>query len=66
MAREKADFRDNLELIRERFGDKAVLTQQEVTEYTGLSRYMLGQAGILKKIGGRYMVTAVALAKYLS
>ena len=66
MAREKADYRDNLELIMARYGDKAMLTQKEACEFLGISPYAIAKLSITKKIGGRYMVSAVALAKYLS
>lgn len=66
MPREKADYRDNLELVLKRFGDRALLTQKEVGEFLGLSPYAMQRLPIVKKVNGRYMVSAVALAKYLS
>ncbi len=68
MAREKEDYRENLRLIFERFGEVQLLPLKKVAEYCGADvRYLrLDKEFPVKKIGGRYYVPAVSLARWLS
>ena len=67
MAYEKEDYRDNLGRIWERF-QKECITVNEAVEYLGIGIKNLNNDKSFPKIkiGGRYYVTAVALAKWLS
>jgi hypothetical protein len=67
MACEKKDFRDNLERIAARFG-KELLSVREVADFLGIGIKNLNHDRTFpqKKVGGRYYITAVALAKWMS
>ena len=62
MPKEKELFRDNLQILNERFPDKFLLTSTEVVEFTGLERH-----AVKKKFNfdGRY-ITKTQLARDLS
>lgn len=68
MAREKQDFRDNLEFINERFEGKQLITLKESSEYTGctVKQLRLDKSFPIKRVGGRDYVPVVALARWLS
>ncbi len=62
MARERAAYRDNLELIRERAGDKPMLNLKEACAVVGLSY------GVAKRnlpITGGHYVSAASLARWM-
>lgn len=67
MPREKEDFRDNLSRISERFSGE-LIPYLEACEYIGCTRKQMDRDRSFpkKKIGGRYYVTVVALARWLS
>lgn len=67
MGREKEDFRDNLARICERFTGE-LITLKEASEYIGVSlrNIQADKTFPAKKVGGRYYVTVVALARWLS
>lgn len=67
MSREKELYRENLEQVRERFGDVQLIPIKEVSEFIGVDPRSLksDRDFPLKKIGGRYFVGATALASYL-
>jgi chromosome condensin MukBEF MukE localization factor len=64
---EKRDYRDNLERISKRFSGE-LISLPEVVGYLGCDKRTLiaDKTFPSKKVGGRYFVTAVALAKWLS
>lgn len=62
MPREKELFRDNLQILNERFPDKFLLTSTEVVEFTGLERHTIKKKF---KFDGRY-ITKTQLARDLS
>ena len=63
MAREKANYRDELEQLLNFFGDRRVLTITDVSEYTGRSRRWVKKAYNIDPTKG---ITVVALARELS
>ncbi len=68
MARESADYRDNLEMLREMFPGKAAITLQAASDLICRDkRSLLGDKAFpTQKVGNRYIVPIVGLAKYLS
>lgn len=60
--REPKTYRDHLEQIRERLGDKAVLAKKDVLAYTGRGQYWVDHH--IKLTDGS--VTAVSLARQLA
>ncbi len=68
MPREKEDYRENLRMIMERFGGVQLIPFKQAAAYCGADvRYLrLDEDFPLKKVGGRYYVPAVGLARYLS
>jgi hypothetical protein len=64
---EKADYRDNLERLSQKFPGE-LIPYSDACEYTGCTRKQLDRDKTFpkKKVGGRYYVTVVALAKWLS
>lgn len=68
MAREKTDYRDNLELISEEFGAVQLIPFKKAAQYCGIDVRALqkDETFPLKKVAGRYYVTAVGLARWLS
>ena len=62
MPKEKELFRDNLEILNEKFPNKFLLTSTEVVEFTGLERH-----AVKKKFNfdGRY-ITKTQFARDLS
>ena len=68
MAREKENYRENLRLIYEHFGDVQLIRIKEAAEYCGLDERVMKRAKDfpLRKIAGRYYVPAVSLASWLS
>ena len=67
MALEKKDYRDNLERICEKFKGE-LITLREAAEFLGIDFRGLqtDKTFPVKKVGGRYYITVVALAKWLS
>ena len=68
MSREKELYRENLELIREHFGDKQLLPVKEVAEYLGINVATVRKHfhKKLKKVGRCYYMSAAILASELS
>lgn len=68
MPREKADYRDNLALLNERFGAKATAPLSAVADYVGVDyRTLLAEGSFpVIKCGRCYVVPLVGLAKWLS
>ena len=68
MAREKENYRENLRLIAERFGEVQLIPLKQVAEYCGTDVRTLQKDKELpvKKVVGRYYVPAVGLASWLS
>ena len=68
MAREKEDFRENLRIIYERFGESQLIPFRKVAEFCGTDYRLLqnDKDFPLKKVAGRYFVPAVSLARWLS
>lgn len=64
--REKELFRENLILIRERFGDRQLIPVMEVAKYLGLNVQTVRDHYPVKKVGRMYYVAAVTLARELS
>ena len=64
---EKANFRDNLQRISDAF-NKELITLGEACGFLGCTPKQIhaDKTFPTKKVGGRYYVTAVALAKWLS
>jgi hypothetical protein len=64
---EKKDYRDNLERISARFNGE-LIPLLDVVGYLGCDKrtLMADNTFPAKKVGGRYFVTVVALAKWLS
>lgn len=67
MASEKADFRDNLVRITERFSTELIRVK-EVATFLGVDAKSLNNDKTFpqKKVGGRWYVSAVALARWMS
>ena len=73
MARERECYRDNLEMLVERFGDgAAVLPLEEIKPLIGTKdiRAMKNDKRLLecgfKKVCGRWKISVAGLARYLS
>lgn len=68
MAREKQDFRENLELITLLFPNRAALDVNEACSLLGCHRDTLtnDKAFPLQKIKGKWIVPVVGLARWLS
>ena len=68
MPREKELFRDNLEIIYDRFGQKQLIPVVDAAKFLGVTpRHLREDSKFpLKIIGGRYYVAATALARFLS
>lgn len=68
MAREKADYRDNLAILSEMFPNRLALDIKETCELIGCHRetLMLDKTFPKQKINGKYLVPIVALSKWLS
>lgn len=60
--REKPDYRDNLEELTKYFGNKRLLTLQDVVDYTGRSRGFVAKNFEISKLG----ITTASLARRLS
>lgn len=67
MGREKQDFRDNLERIAAHFGQE-LIPLRKAAAFCGVDPrvLMMDKNSPVKKICGRYYVTAVGLARWLS
>ena len=64
---EKADYRDNLERISSKFLGELIPLLDVVSFLNCDKRTLMRDKTFpVKKVGGRYFVTAVALAKWLS
>ena len=68
MAREREDYRSNLEMIREKYPDKAVLSIQEASGVLRRDRRTLlkDKAFPAQLVGGKYAISITALARYMS
>lgn len=68
MPREKENYRENLRLITEQFGNVQLIPLKSVAEYCGADvRTLLKDSEFpAKKVVGRYYVPAVSLARWLS
>ena len=68
MAREKEDYRSNLELIREKYPDKITLSIQEACLLLHRDRRTLlkDRAFPAQLVGRKYAVPVAALARYMS
>jgi len=68
MPREKEDYRENLRLIFEKFGEVQLIPLKQVAEFCGADVRSLQKDKEFpqKKLGGRYYVPAVSLARWLS
>ncbi len=65
---EKAMYRDNLEQVAARFGDKQLIPIKDVATFLGVKADRLRESREFpaKKFEGRYYVTQVALARWLA
>ncbi|MCD7805392.1 MAG: helix-turn-helix domain-containing protein [Oscillospiraceae bacterium] len=68
MAREKQDYRANLELIQQMFPGRVALTITETCAVTGLDRRTLlkDREFPARQVGNKYSIPVTALARYLS
>jgi hypothetical protein len=69
MPREKEDFRDNLCRVTERFPDQELIPVKDAAAFLGgISPRRLYEVKNTpcKRVGGRWYITAVALARWLS
>ena len=68
MAREKVDFRENLALLIEKFGDVQLIPLQSAADTIGIDIRTMQRANDcpVKKIGRRYYITLVGLARWIS
>lgn len=68
MAREKELFRDNLVLLREKFGDTDLIPIKQVAKYVNITDETLksDKQFPVKKVGRMYYVPIVGLASWLS
>jgi hypothetical protein len=66
--RDKENFRDTLEGLKEMFPDKAVISIAEASELLGSHRQtLLGTKDFPRqKIGKKYVIPLVSLARWLS
>ena len=64
---EKRDFRDNLARISERFTGEMIATR-EAAKFLGIGIKNLNNDNTFpqKKVGGRWYISAVALARWMS
>jgi hypothetical protein len=64
---EKKDYRDNLERLSQKFSGE-LIPYLDACEYLGCTRKQMDKDKSFpkKKVGGRYYVAVVALAKWLS
>ena len=68
MAKERQDYRENLAIIRETFPDKAVLSIKDVCTFLQRDRRTLLKDHTFpaQLVGGKYAITIVGLARYMS
>lgn len=68
MAKEKVDYRDNLEMLQGMFPGQVTITIQDACAILKRDKRALlrDRAFPAQKVGGRYAVPIVGLAKYLS
>ena len=68
MARETADYRSNLEMLREMYPGKMGLTIQEACSVLNRNRKTLlkDRAFPAQMVGGKYFIPMTALARYMS
>lgn len=68
MAKEQADYRNNLEIIRATFPDKASLTMREVAGFLRRDRRTLlkDRTFPAQLVGGKYLISIAGLARYMS
>lgn len=68
MARERIDYRSNLEIIRESYPDKITLSIQEAALLLRRDRRTLlkDKAFPAQLVGNKYLVPVTALARYMS
>lgn len=68
MSREKECFRDNLEVVRETFGNLQFIPIKKAAELIGIDprTLMKDRTFPLKQVGRMYYVPAVGLARWMS
>lgn len=68
MGREKELYRNNLEQIVSIYGNAGLITLKQASEYISIAERVLKSDNTfpVKKVKGRYMVSIVALASWLS
>lgn len=68
MAREKADYRENLALLKEAYPGKLVLTIHEACKVLHRDRRTLlkDKAFPAQMVGGKYSIPITGLARYMS
>ncbi len=68
MPREREDFRDQLQSLREQFSGQEVLTLDQSCALLGLDRDALlhDKTFPSKKVGKRYIIPIVPLARWMS
>lgn len=67
MPREKEGFREQYSILKQRFPDREAITLDESCQVLGISRYVALKAKDFpaKKVSRTYMVSLVALARYM-
>ena len=68
MPREREDFRDQLQALRERYEGQEVLTMDQSCKLLGLDRDALinDKSFPAKKVGKKYIIPIVPLARWMS
>ncbi len=68
MPREREDFRDQLQSLREQFSGQEVLTLDQSSALLGIARDVLvhDRSFPCKKVGKRYIIPIVSLARWMS
>ena len=66
--RVKEHYYDNLKRITDKFGGTELIRLKQAAEYLGVDERRLKESRDfpMKKIGGRYYVASVALARWIS
>ena len=68
MPREREDFRDQLQALREQFAGQEVLTMDQSCKLLGLDRDALinDKSFPAKKVGKKYIIPIMPLARWMS
>lgn len=68
MPREREDFRDQLQALRERYEGQEVLTMEQSEKLLSVDRMALlsDKTFPVKKVGRRYIIPIVPLARWMS